>query len=113
MAIRTVPEMRLIRGEDDERNLLISAWNVKSSGADCNSVTYRCKLRERKWTRVTFDEKIEVPVEINSTGDKLLDKALEIPPEEGDPAAPRNPKPIEPVPDSQSNDKARPKPANR
>lgn len=113
MAIRAVPERRLIPGEDEERNLLISAWNVKSSGADCNSVTYRYKLRERKWTRVTFDEKIEVPVKINSTGDKLLDKALEIPPEAGDPASPRNPKPLEPVPDPQSNDKPRSKPANK
>ena len=113
MAIRAVPEWRVFRGQDPETNVLISAWNTRSSGATCNSVTYRYQLRARKWTQVTFDERGEVPVKLKSRGDEKLDKELEIPPEEGDPGEPRRPKPLEPMSDQAASEKPTPTPIKK
>lgn len=99
MCIRAIPERKLIRNEMDERNLLISGWNTTTSGETCSSVTYRYRLRQRKWTQVTYDEKVEVPVKIKKTGNEKLDKFLETFPEETDPGSSPREKPLEPIPD--------------
>ena len=112
MAIRAVPEWR-ISPKIPERNVLISAWNSRTSGAFCNSVIYRYKLWDRTWTEVTLDERGEVPVKMRSTFDEKLDKALEIPAEEGAPDKPRHPKPLEPVPGPAASEKPTPTPVEK
>lgn len=103
MNIRVIPELKRIRNELDERNLLISGWNTLSAGETCSSVTYRYRLRQYQWTRVTYDEQVEVPVERKSAGDKKLTEFLESFPKEGDPGGIRGTRdPLDPIPDPDS-----------
>lgn len=105
MAIRAVPERRFVKRVNpkidesegiDERNLLISAWNVQSN--TCNSIMYRYKLVQREWRVMNLTEGQDEPVKSDSTPEYLR-KKLEIPPEEIDPTRPRRPQPLEPIPD--------------
>ncbi len=102
MRIRAIPERMLIRNQNDERNLLISGWNTTTSGETCSSVTYRYRLRQRKWTQVTYDEQIEIPVKMKNTGDEKLDKFLNTFLEEADPGSSPREKPLEPIPEIDS-----------
>ena len=102
MRIRAIPERMLIRNQNDERNLLISGWNTTTSGETCSSVTYRYRLRQRKWTQVTYDEQIEIPVKMKNTGNEKLDKFLNTFLEEADPGSSPREKPLEPIPEIDS-----------